>query len=286
MYGIKFDKKTITELFSITFGAFLMGTALAVFLVPLKIAAGGVGGLATVIHYVSNIRTSILILAINIPIFLIGLICFDFRFLVRSFYGMFVLSVATDVMSLIYMPIDDALLACVFGGAIMGLGISFVIRSGGTTGGTDILVLVIRKFKPDLSVGQLFLMLDGIIVAIAGIVFSSWETILYSVATILISSYVTDVAIEGLKFARLVYIISDKNIEITSRIYTEMNRGVTGITSVSMYTGRSGRVLMCAIRKYELTTLKKLIYSVDKNAFVIISDAKEVMGNGFESNEI
>ena len=96
----------------------------------------------------------------------------------------------------------------------------------------------------------------------------------------------TDTAIEGLKFARLVYIISDKNIEITSRIYAEMNRGVTGISSVSMYTGRSGRVLMCAIRKYELTTLKKLIYAVDKNAFVIISDAKEVMGNGFEINEI
>lgn len=282
MHRIKFDKNSVAEVIEITFGAILMGAALSVFLIPFKIASGGVSGIATVIHYITGVRTSILILAVNIPIFLIGLVCFNFRFLVRSLYGMFVLSFATDIMSLIYIPINDSLLACVFGGAIMGIGVSFVIRSGGTTGGTDILVLVIRKFKPELSVGQLFLLLDGVVVAIAGIVFSSWETILYSVAAILISSYVTDTAIEGLKFARLVYIISDKNIEITSKIYAEMDRGVTGINSVSMYTGRSGRVLMCAIRKNELTTLKKLVYSVDENAFVIISDAKEVMGNGFE----
>lgn len=282
MHRIKFDKNSVAEFIEITFGAILMGAALSVFLIPFKIASGGVSGIATVIHYITGVRTSILILAVNIPIFLIGLVCFNFRFLVRSLYGMFVLSAATDIMSLIYIPINDSLLACVFGGAIMGIGVSFVIRSGGTTGGTDILVLVIRKFKPELSVGQLFLLLDGVVVAIAGIVFSSWETILYSVAAILISSYVTDTAIEGLKFARLVYIISDKNIEITSKIYAEMDRGVTGINSVSMYTGRSGRVLMCAIRKNELTTLKKLVYSVDENAFVIISDAKEVMGNGFE----
>ena len=282
MHRIKFDKNSVAEFIEITFGAILMGAALSVFLIPFKIASGGVSGIATVIHYITGVRTSILILAVNIPIFLIGLVCFNFRFLVRSLYGMFVLSAATDIMSLIYIPINDSLLACVFGGAIMGIGVSFVIRSVGTTGGTDILVLVIRKFKPELSVGQLFLLLDGVVVAIAGIVFSSWETILYSVAAILISSYVTDTAIEGLKFARLVYIISDKNIEITSKIYAEMDRGVTGINSVSMYTGRSGRVLMCAIRKNELTTLKKLVYSVDENAFVIISDAKEVMGNGFE----
>ena len=282
MHRIKFDKNSVAEFIEITFGAILMGAALSVFLIPFKITSGGVSGIATVIHYITGVRTSILILAVNIPIFLIGLVCFNFRFLVRSLYGMFVLSAATDIMSLIYIPINDSLLACVFGGAIMGIGVSFVIRSGGTTGGTDILVLVIRKFKPELSVGQLFLLLDGVVVAIAGIVFSSWETILYSVAAILISSYVTDTAIEGLKFARLVYIISDKNIEITSKIYAEMDRGVTGINSVSMYTGRSGRVLMCAIRKNELTTLKKLVYSVDENAFVIISDAKEVMGNGFE----
>ena len=282
MHRIKFDKNSVAEFIEITFGAILMGAALSVFLIPFKIASGGVSGIATVIHYITGVRTSILILAVNIPIFLIGLVCFNFRFLVRSLYGMFVLSAATDIMSLIYIPINDSLLACVFGGAIMGIGVSFVIRSGGTTGGTDILVLVIRKFKPELSVGQLFLLLDGVVVAIAGIVFSSWETILYSVAAILISSYVTDTAIEGLKFARLVYIISDKNIEITSKIYAEMDRGVTGINSVSMYTGRSGRVLMCAIRKNELPTLKKLVYSVDENAFVIISDAKEVMGNGFE----
>lgn len=283
MYRDTFCKNRCTELFEITLGAMLMGVALAVFLIPFKLAAGGVSGVATIIHFLTGIKTSYLIFAINIPIFVLAYICFGYRFLLRSFYGTFVLSAATEVMGVFSIPTDDPLLASVFGGVVMGVGISLVIRSGGTTGGTDIIVLAIRKYKPDLSVGRLFLFLDGAVILAAGIVFSGKETILYSTVVVYLCSYVADTSIEGLKFAKIVYIISDKTTEITSEIYTKMNRGVTGINSVSMYTGKNGKILMCAIKKYELTALKKLIYSVDDNAFVIISDAKEVMGNGFDT---
>lgn len=277
------NNKVLADLFEITIGAILMGAALSVFFVPFMIASGGVSGIATVIHYLSGIRTGVLIIAINIPIFVLGLINFNLKFLLRSLYGTLVLSVAADLLSVFALPISDPILACVFGGAIMGVGIALVIKSGGTTGGTDVIVLLIRKALPDLSVGRLFLIIDGIIVVFAGVVFKSWETMLYSAAAIYISSHVTDAILEGLHLARLVYIMSDKEREITDAIYSKMNRGVTGMNSVSMYTGKKKMVLLCAIRKHEVTNLKKIIYSVDSEAFVIIADANAVMGEGFDS---
>ena len=270
------------DIIKITVGAALMGAALSIFLVPFKIAPGGMGGLATVIHYLTGVRVGILILLVNVPIFVLGLMNFEAKFLLRSLYGTLVLSVATEIMSVFSLPITDPLLGCVFGGTVMGFGISVVMRSGGTTGGSDILVLVCRKMFPRFSVGQLFMLIDGIIIAIAGLTFKSWETALYSAVALYISAYVTDVSIEGMKLGRIVYIISPKNKAITERIYAELERGVTGLSSVSMYTGKSDKVLMCVIRKHELPKLKRIVTAVDPDAFVVISDAKEVMGNGFE----
>ena len=168
----------------------------------------------------------------------------------------------------------------------MGIGISAVLSRGGTTGGTDILVLVIRRSFSEVSVGRLYLLIDGAVIAMAGLAFSSGEVIFYSAVSLVVSTYMTDAALEGLNLARLVYIISDSNREICDRIYAELKRGVTGLNSVSMYSGRSGRILMCVIRKGQLSKLKKIIQDIDKDAFVIIWDAKEVMGSGFEMRRI
>ncbi len=284
MYRIK--NQFYLSLIQISVGATFMGFALSVFLVPFKIAPGGVSGLAAVVHYITGIRVSLLIAVINIPIFAAALIYFDKKFLLRSFYGMFVLSTATELMSRIRIPISDTLLACVFGGAIMGVGIAVVLIGGGTTGGTDVAVMIIRKFNPNLSVGTLFAAIDGVIILLAGILLESWETVMYSAASLFISSYVTDTVLEGLKFARLVFIISPKTSEITERIYEEMKRGVTALESHSMYSGRKGRMLLCVIRKRELPRLKLIINSVDPDSFVIVTDAKEIMGKGFETKNI
>ncbi len=278
--------KSVAEVLQGTLGAVLIGCALSVFLVPLKIAPGGVSGVASVLYHLTGIRVSTLLLLLNVPIFLLGFIHFDGKFLIRSVYGAIVLSVSAEFFSQFGNPTEDILLACVFGGAIMGAGISLVLQAGGTTGGTDILVLVFRKFFPHLSVGNLFLVIDGIIILLAGATLGGWEIVLYSAVTLYVSTNVTDTLLEGASFARMVYIISEQNETITKRIYSEMQRGVTGLNSVSMYTGRDGRILLCVIRKYELPRLKELIYSTDKGAFVIISDAKEVMGNGFERDTI
>lgn len=272
------------EFFELTAGAVIMGVALSIFFVPFKIAPGGVSGLSTILHYITKIKTGILIVIINLPIFLLGLIFFDFKFLLRSLYGTLALSVSVDALERFLLPINDIVLACAFGGVIMGIGVSVVLKSGGTTGGTDVVVLVIKRFFPNLSVGQLFLIIDGLIVVLAGIVFKSWETMLYSAASIYISSNVTDAVLEGLHYARIAYIMSDRETEITEQIYSELNRGVTALNSVSMFNGRDKKVLLCAIRKYEVTRLKRIVNLIDENAFVIITEATEIMGKGFENN--
>ncbi len=285
-----FDKRrtytAVVDCAVIAVGAVLMGVALSVFMVPFKIAPGGVSGLATVLHYLAGLRVSVLIPLINIPIFIIGIIRLERDFLVKSVFGTFVLSIATETAAILPPPTSDPLISAVFGGAVMGIGISAVLSRGGTTGGTDILVLVIRRSFSEVSVGRLYLLIDGAVIAMAGLAFSSGEVIFYSAVSLVVSTYMTDAALEGLNLARLVYIISDSNREICDRIYAELKRGVTGLNSVSMYSGRSGRILMCVIRKGQLSKLKKIIQDIDKDAFVIICDAKEVMGSGFEMRRI
>lgn len=285
-----FDKRltytAVVDCAVIAVGAVLMGVALSVFMVPFKIAPGGASGLATVLHYLTGLRVSVLIPLINIPIFIIGIIRLERDFLVKSVFGTVVLSIATETAAILPPPTSDPLISAVFGGAVMGIGISAVLSRGGTTGGTDILVLVIRRSFSEVSVGRLYLLIDGAVIAMAGLAFSSGEVIFYSAVSLVVSTYMTDAALEGLNLARLVYIISDSNREICDRIYAELKRGVTGLNSVSMYSGRSGRILMCVIRKGQLSKLKKIIQDIDKDAFVIICDAKEVMGSGFEMRRI
>ena len=285
-----FDKRrtytAVVDCAVIAAGAVLMGVALSVFMVPFKIAPGGASGLATVLHYLTGLRVSVLIPLINIPIFIIGIIRLERDFLVKSVFGTVVLSIATETAAILPPPTSDPLISAVFGGAVMGIGISAVLSRGGTTGGTDILVLVIRRSFSEVSVGRLYLLIDGAVIAMAGFAFSSGEVIFYSAVSLVVSTYMTDAALEGLNLARLVYIISDSNREICDRIYAELKRGVTGLNSVSMYSGRSGRILMCVIRKGQLSKLKKIIQDIDKDAFVIICDAKEVMGSGFEMRRI
>ena len=285
-----FDKRrtytAVVDCAVIAVGAVLMGVALSVFMVPFKIAPGGASGLATVLHYLAGLRVSVLIPLINIPIFIIGIIRLERDFLVKSVFVTVVLSVAIETAAILPLLTSDPLISAVFGGAVMGIGISAVLSRGGTTGGTDILVLVIRRSFSEVSVGRLYLLIDGAVIAMAGLAFSSGEVIFYSAVSLVVSTYMTDAALEGLNLARLVYIISDSNREICDRIYAELKRGVTGLNSVSMYSGRSGRILMCVIRKGQLSKLKKIIQDIDKDAFVIICDAKEVMGSGFKMRRI
>lgn len=275
-------KKIITTII----GTGIMGFALSIFLVPLKIAPGGVSGLATAVNYISGFSIGVLIVLINIPLFVLGLITFNKTFLVYSILGTISLSVSTELFSKIPPVITDPLSGAVFGGAILGLGVGIVIRCGGTTGGTDILAVVLKKIFPTLSVGEFFIIIDGVVIGASGLIFGSFEVVLYSVFAVFVSSKVLDIILSGAGFANMVYIISDNSKEIADKILNDLKRGVTGLNSVSLYRGGSRYVLLCVLRKTEVPKLKKLVEETDEGAFMIVSDAREVLGNGFSGKNL
>lgn len=273
-------KRIFIDYLGITAGSFLIALALTVFLVPNRIAAGGVSGLATVIYYITSFPIGITMLVINIPLFLAGVKIMGMTFGIRTIYGIVSLSVFTDLLQPHMTALtDDLLLASIYGGVIGGIGLGIVFRSRGTTGGTDLIASLINYFT-GITVGEGLLIADGIVVALAGIFFNL-EVALYAAVTIFITSQTIDVVQEGLNFKKGVLIISDKAEEINQMVVNDLNRGITEFKAKGGYTGDPKQVLLCIISRSEVSELKKEVAAIDKEAFVIISNVHEVLGEGF-----
>ncbi len=274
----------IKNFLTVLLGTFIVAIALDAFLAPGNIAPGGISGLSIVINYLSNIPLGILIFVFNIPIFLIGLKYFNHKFLIYSLGGMLLLSTFTDLLVAIPRITDDLLLSAIYGGALLGLGIGLVFSAGCTTGGTDIVVQILKKKFPSISVGRFVLIVDAFIVAIAGIVFGTWEVMLYSAIAIYISTILIDIIVEGGDAAKAVYIISNKNPEIAEQISSKLVRGTTLLHGSSFYSKEDKNVLLCVLRKHQIPTLKTIIKETDPDAFVIFTDARQVVGRGFDTH--
>jgi uncharacterized membrane-anchored protein YitT (DUF2179 family) len=274
------NKKTIIDYLGITAGSFLIALALTVFLVPNRIAAGGVSGLATVIYYISSFPIGITMLIINIPLFLAGLKIMGKSFGIRTIYGIASLSLFTDLLQPHMTALtNDLLLASIYGGVIGGIGLGLVFRFRGTTGGTDLIASLINYYT-GIPVGEGLLIADGIVVTLAGIFFNL-EVALYAAVTIFITSQTVDVIQEGLNFKKGVLIISDKAEEINKMVVDELSRGITEFEAKGGYTGERKKVLLCIISRSEVSEIKRAVVEIDKDAFVIISNVHEVLGEGF-----
>jgi uncharacterized membrane-anchored protein YitT (DUF2179 family) len=250
-------------------------------LIPNKIAAGGISGLATVFYYLAEFPVGITMLIINIPILILGMKILGASFGARTIYGIIMLSIFTDLFQPIVVDItNDLLLAAIYGGLVTGAGLGIVFRSRGTTGGTDMIARLIHKFS-GFSVGQSLLIADGFVVTLAGIFFSL-EVALYAAISIFINSKTIDVIQEGLDISKAAQIISDKPGDIEKMIIDELSRGVTGFQARGGYTGKNKEVLLCIISRSEVTKLKQLVYEIDEDAFVIITSVHEVLGEGFQ----
>ncbi len=169
----------------------------------------------------------------------------------------------------------------VFGGVLSGLGMGIVFRWGGSTGGADIVVKILKKKYPSFSTGTLILIIDVFTIALAGVVFGDWNVILYSALEIYIATYVVDIVDEGLDLAKLVLIISDSPGEISSAVSDRLSRGATILSGYSQFSGNDKNIVLCVVKKHEVSKLKNIVKDTDRKSFVIISDAKEVLGNGF-----
>ena len=273
----------LRKYFAIILGSIIMALGLDLFLVPSQIAPGGISGLSTVLHYLTGVPVGVLIFIINIPIFVFGAKNFSRSYVIHSFLGMILLSVFTSFFESFKPITSDIILSSVFGGAFVGAGAGIVFRFGATTGGTDIVVMLLKKRFKGFSTGNFVALVDAVIVLIAGLVFKTWETVLYSTLSLLVSSYMVDTIVEGVDYAKAVFIVSELPDEIAKSISDRLSRGTTCFMGYSPYTHNEKNTLLCVVRRFEISKLKNIIYETDKNAFVIVTDTKEVLGNGFKN---
>ncbi|GBF35554.1 hypothetical protein DCCM_4683 [Desulfocucumis palustris] len=276
MLGIVF------EFIGVSAGVILTALGLDMFLIPNKIAAGGVSGIATVLHYVAGAPVGMTMLALNVPLFLMGIYRLGLKFGFRSLYGTISLSILVDILSS-HLPVltREPMLASVFGGVLTGLGLGLTFRFRGTTGGTDLAAAILRTYT-GANVGQLLFMVDAMVVLAAGIAFNSWELAMYALITIFVTSWLIDLVQEGMSYAKAFFIISDRSDAIGQSVLQQLDRGATALKGRGMYTGDEKDVLLVVVNRSQVTLLKDLVYRLDPKAFVILADVHQVLGEGFK----
>ncbi|MFZ5647842.1 MAG: YitT family protein [Bacillota bacterium] len=274
--------RVLVEIAGVTLGVLLTALGLDIFLIPNKIAAGGVSGIATVLHYLVHVPVGATMLFLNVPLFIMGIYRLGLKFGFRSLYGTISLSFLIDALAP-FIPVltRDPLLASIFGGVLVGLGLGLVFKYRGTTGGTDLAAAVLRTYT-GANVGQLLFMVDAVVVLAAGFSFNSWELAMYALITIFVTAWLIDMVQEGISFAKAFFIISSDPEKMASAVLREMDRGATVLRGRGAYSGVDRDVLLVVVNRSEVTRLKDLIKCIDKGAFVILTDAHEVLGEGFK----
>lgn len=274
---------TIKKYAIITAMAFIYASAVSLFIDPNNMAPGGVTGIAIIISRFLPVETGTLIFMLNIPILLFSIWKFGLRFTFSTIYTITLISVFTNILTPLGAATDDILLAALAGGVLYAIPIGFIFKAGATTGGMDIIVKWLRIKLPYLKTGVLFFVTDVIIITISGIVFKNIDAALYAGISVVINSIVLDIVLYGKDEAKLIYIISDHAEKITARILEELDIGVTYIEGRGAFSGKQKQVLMCAVKKQMSPRLEEIVKEEDIEAFMIISSATEVFGEGYKS---
>lgn len=275
-------KTFVIQVIETIIGALIMAVAVAFFLLPNELSSGGFSGIATIIYYIFNIPMGLTILILNVPLFIFATFKIGKRFLVKSLIGTVSLSLFIDLLDK-YQPLtNDKILACVYGGILTGIGTALILRAHSSTGGSDLAGIIIKEYNSTLRTGNLITIIDLIIVLLNVIFLKKIEIGLYSIIAIYLMGKVIDILFEGIYFTKLLFIISDKSEEISKLIERKVKRGVTGINGKGMYTNSEKLVLMCAVGRNDLSEIKAIIKKIDPNAFLIVTNSREVLGAGFK----
>ena len=281
MNSVKF-KKYFKEGLILIFGSFIYAIAVEVFLSPLKISPGGITGVSTALNYLSGFPTGILILIFNIPIILFGFIKFGKLFIAKSALATVLSSLFIDAIANLYTPIfSDVMLGAVFGGALIGAGLGLIMLIGASTGGIDIIVKMLNA-RFNISMGRAFLLIDSAVILFASVVYRDFETALYSVLAVFISSKVVDIILCGTLDSKAIFIITDNEEIIKKEITEKVDRGVTVLPAFGGYTGRKNNILLCVARNNEINLVRNIVIKLDSNAFFFIVNAGDVIGKGFK----
>ena len=279
----KTTRQRIKDYLVITFASAVYAVAVSLFLDPNSLAPGGVTGIAIILNRLTGLETGTWVLFINIPIIALGTWKLGWRFILSTGYCTLISSLFINLLSPFGAVTEDLLLAAVAGGCLMAVGLGLVFKSGATTGGTYIIVKLLRIRFPQLKTGFLFFVTDAVIVAASGIVFKNVDVALYAGIVIAINSLLMDVVLYGRDGAKLVFIISDKHENITKRILEELDIGVTYISGSGAYSGKEKNVIMCVMKKQISPRAEAIVREEDPLAFMIVTSATEIFGEGYKS---
>ncbi|MEG1848366.1 MAG: YitT family protein [Lachnospiraceae bacterium] len=279
----KTKKQRIADYILITIASAIYAVGVSMFLDPNNLASGGVTGIAIILNRFTGIETGTMFLILNIPIILLGFWKFGLKFIISTFYSIFMVSIFTNLFAPFGAATTDQFLAAMAGSALVAVGIGLIFKAGSTSGGVDIIVKCLRIRYPHLKSGALFLILDMAIVVAAGIVFRDLDTALYAGLAVIICSAVLDVVLYGRDEAKLIYIISNRFTKIADRLMEEVDVGVTYIKGQGAYSNTDKQVIMCVIKKQSAPRVEVIVKEEDADAFMIVSSASEIFGEGYKS---
>jgi len=281
-------KRNLANLSLVILGSVIMAIGYSLFLLPHHFVPGGVSGIAMIVNYFTRLPLGVLIMVLNIPVFIIGFKIMGRKYALRSLLGMVISSMLIDFFSQVVSlksATDDPILAAIYGGFMLGVGLGLVFRGRASTGGSDILGQILNRWT-GMSVGIGIMLIDFFIISASGLAFRQLEAPLYGYIVLFISSKVIDMILEGWNYTKLVIITSTKTEEIQDFILNTLDRGGTALKSRTLYLSREGETILTVIHRKQLAELREFIKSIDENAFVIINDTYAVLGKGFKATQV
>jgi len=275
-------KVWVIEISGTIIGAAVMALGVAQFLLPNQLSTGGASGITTITYYLLSIPMGTMMILINIPLFIFAAYRIGKEFFIKSLIGTFCLALFIDILDK-YPPITtDKFLASIYGGVIIGIGTAIILKVGSSTGGTELVANIIKTYNPYTTISRYLTVIDIIIVSLNVVFLGHIEIGLYSAIAIYLYGKLVDIVFEGIYFTKLLFIISDKNEEISEAIVNEVRRGVTGLYGKGMYKDKEKLVLICAASRRDVYKIKDLARKIDKRSFIVVANAREVVGKGFK----
>ena len=274
--------KTLTWFGKIIAGCVLFSAGFAFFLEPNQVNAGGMTGLAMIIVHLLNFGTvGMLTMLINLPLFIVSGIKIGKKFFVGSLFGMMISSVMLDAFALMPHPQMEPLLAALYGGLACGVGLGIVFAAGASTGGSDIVVRLLKLKYEHVPIGTISIIFDAVVVILTGLVFWDVSKALYSGVTIFVSGQVIDAVVYRFDYSKVVMVISREHERITREIGQKLDRGATYLNGQGSFSGNDMKIVFTVVKKQQVAELKRLVMEIDENAFVVVQEAHQVLGEGF-----
>lgn len=280
-------KNQIKSLLLIAAASIFYGIGISLFLDPNNLASGGITGISIIVNRVTGIETGTVAFLLNIPIMIIGWWKFGGKFMLSTIFAIIMTSGFINYFSRFDKATDDLFLAAVAGGGLIAVSIGIIFKAGATTGGADIIVRLIKLKYRHMKTGGVFLIMDMLVVAASLLVFKNIGSALYAAVAVIVCSYTMDIVLYGTDEAKLFYVISktgEKEEEIVKELLLKLDVGATYLEACGTYSGKRRRVILCAVRKQQLPMAKEIVRTIDDGAFMIVTSASEILGEGYKSH--